>query len=181
MPCCFLDDAFFVDDECEFAAELFGGFAAEDHAFEEDLEVIHNGANRFVELQRCLDEMFVDFDDALLDGEVDAVVLVEGRCIFIAHTGLTHVGLISDDDGRGDSVDWVGIRFVMVANGGDDSGDIFRLHAHVIENTHCHKRACLRMVMTIDDVADVVHIASNARDFNVMLRIVQIFEDLSSH
>ena len=47
----FLDDAFFVDDECEFAAELFGGFAAEDHAFEEDLEIIHDGANRFVELQ----------------------------------------------------------------------------------------------------------------------------------
>ena len=37
------------------------------------------------------------------------------------------------------------------------------------------------MVVAVDYVADVVHIASNARDLNVVLGILQLLEDLSSH
>lgn len=177
----FLYHALFVDHKRKFAAELFGSFAAEDHALEKDLEIIHHRADRFVELQRRLDDVVAHLHRALLDGEIDAVVFVECGRVFVAHARLAHVGLVGDDDRSSNSVDRIGVWLVVIADGSDHSSDVLRLHAHVIENAHRHQRARLRVVVAVDDVADVVHVASNARDLNVVLGILQLLENLSSH
>ena len=108
-------------------------------------------------------------------------MFVECGRVFVAHARLAHICLVGDDDRSSDSVDRIGVWLVVVADGGDHSSDVLRLHAHVIENAHRHQRARLRVVVAVDDVADVVHIASNARDLNVVLGILQLLEDLSSH
>ena len=177
----FLYHALFVDHKRKFAAELFGSFAAEDHALEKDLEIIHHRADRFVELQRRLDDVVAHLHRALLDGEIDAVVFVECGRVFVAHARLAHVGLVGDDDRSSNSVDRIGVWLVVIADGSDHSSDVLRLHAHVIENAHRHQRARLRVVVAVDDVADVVHVASNARNLDVVLGILQLLEDLSSH
>ena len=69
----------------------------------------------------------------------------------------------------------------MVADGRDDGGDVFRFHAFLREDAHGHERPALGVVMTVDDVANIVHEACDARDLHIMLAVIEIFQDLSGH
>src|SRR3954468_22498566 len=95
-----LKEADFVDDEREVAVEELGRPAAEHHARQEDLEVLHDRSDLGVDLQLQGDELL--FSTHLYFGGgrrvVHAVVDVERRRLRVPHPAAMHVALVRDDD-----------------------------------------------------------------------------------
>ena len=69
----------------------------------------------------------------------------------------------------------------MIANGGNHRCHLVGRHAHVIQYTHRHECAGLCMVVTVDNIANVVHIACNPRNFKVFLAVIELLQNFSRH
>jgi len=150
-----------VDDEGKAQLQLFGGLAAEDHTAEEDLKIVHNGAEVGIDAEIEDDLISLDANLRTLDRIVNAVVDIEGRQGGIANAVVAHVGLVGQDQRRCHGIDGESGGFIVVADGGDDGGDLVGLGLHLVEDTEGHDSTALGVVHAIDDVADIVEIAGD--------------------
>ena len=66
----------------------------------------------------------------------------------------------------------------MVADGGDDGGDVLRVGAHVVEDAESHHCAGLGMIHSVDHVADVVNIAGDLSQLRFPRAVAQGQQDL---
>ena len=85
-----------------------------------------------------------------------------------AHAAAAHVALVGEYERGGDLVDGRAGTLVVVADGGDDLGDLLGWHAHVVEYAEGHHRAGERMLVAVDGVADVVHVAGDFGKLRVL-------------
>ena len=95
-----------VDDKLEREPQKIGGFSAQHHTVEENLEILHDGAdvriNRDVEKAKLL--LFVNFQRGVHDGVIHAVVNIRCDNRVFAHAGTTHVAFIGEDQRGRDGV-----------------------------------------------------------------------------
>ena len=88
---------------------------------------------------------------------------VEIRAVRIPDAAAAHIRLVGQNQRCGDRIDRKCGGFVMVADGGDDSRDIFRIRAHLVKNPERHDRAALRVIDSVDNIADIMQVSRHAR------------------
>ena len=149
-----------VDHQLEGKAEPLRRLAAKEHAAKEDLKIIHHRAVLGVDGHFKGDGILCIVDDGVCaaHGVVHTVVDIELCRILLPYTGEAHIGFIRNDERRRNGVHGLCGVFVVVADGGDDGGDILRIRTEAVEDAECHDGAGLRMVDAVDDVADIVQI-----------------------
>ena len=67
---------------------------------------------------------------------------------------------------------------VVVADCGDDGRHVARRHVHVFQDAEGHHRAALRMLDAVDEVADIVQIARDARQLHLVFGVAQRLQDI---
>lgn len=150
-----------VDEKAEAEVEVGGGALAEFHTVEENLKIVEHGADRGIEGEGEDDLGLVvgQVELAIGNGIVDAVVDIEGLDLVVAHTAAAHVAFVGYDKRGGDFADRECCAFIVVANSGDNLGDVLARHTHLVQKTEGHHGAGLGVVDSVDDIADVVHVA----------------------
>ena len=86
---------------------------------------------------------------------------IKGGKVLVAHSAGMHICLISQNQSRCYRIDRIGGAFVMIADGCNNSSNIFRICLHIIQNTKCHNSTALRMILPIDHIADIMQITGN--------------------
>lgn len=174
-----LQQAQAVDIQLEGQLQEFRRTAAEEHPLQKDLEVVHHGAEFGVDAQGEGEgaPLRVQCQLGTLGGIVDPVMDVEALMLLVAHPAAAHIGLVCQDQRRGNRIDGEGGGIVVVADGGDDGGHVSGLHAHLVQNTEGHDGAGLGVVVAVDHVADVVHKAGDAGQLLVVLSISELGQD----
>ena len=80
-----------------------------------------------------------------------------------------YIGLVRNDQGRRYLIYRNSGALIVISNGSNNGRNVFWIHSDMIENTERHQRSALRMIHTIDKVANIVHIRRNLSDFNIVL------------
>lgn len=174
-----LQQAQAVDIQLEGQLQEFRRTAAEEHPLQKDLEVVHHGAEFGVDTQGEGEgaPLRVQCQLGALGGIVDPVMDVEALVFLVAHPAAAHIGLVCQDQRRGNRIDGEGGGIVVVADGGDDGGHVGGLHAHLVQNAEGHDGPGLGVVVAVDYVADVVHKAGDAGQLLVVLSISELGQD----
>ena len=94
----------------------------------------------------------------------------------IAHPAAAHVAFISQDEGCRDGIDGRAARFIVLADGRDDNGDIFRRGSPAAQELECHERSCLGMAGAVDTVAQIVHVPGDTGQFYRMVVVSELFQ-----
>ena len=69
--------------------------------------------------------------------------------------------------------------FVVVADCGNYCCYVIRRHIQLIQNAESHYRTALRMLHTVYEITQIVHIACNFRKLNIMLAVTEGFENIT--
>ena len=155
--------------------QLLRRAAAQEHTVHENFKILDHCAYLRVDGKRQADLLFRQRDLVLFDGVIHAVVNVERRAGLFAHAVRAHIHFIRQNERRCHGVDREGGFFIVVADGGDDGGRLFRACAHLVEDSEGHDRAGLRMIDAVDDVSDIVQ---PARDGGQLARAVVVAQRL---
>ena len=112
--------------------------------------------------------LVVDLQTGGRYGIVDAIVNVEilgaeNR----AHAAAAHVRLIRQNERGGKLAHGLASALVVIADRGNHRSDLVGRHAELVENTHGHRRAALRMPHAVDEIADVVHIPRDLHELDL--------------
>jgi len=154
-------DGLAVYDQRKFQPQTVGGLAAQQHAAQEYLEIVHNGADLRVDgqLQPDLLMLPVYGELGMGDGVVDPVVDVEGGKVLAADAAAAYVALVGKDEGGGHVVDGNAGTLVVVADGGGHKGDLLGGEAPLVQQTEGHDGAGLAVLHPVYKVSDVMEIA----------------------
>ena len=157
-----------VDLQMKAQTEEIRGFSAQDHSVQEDLEIVHDSADGGVDAQGERDGggLGIQKNFGVLYGVVDPVVDVEGGKVVVSDTAAADIGLIAENDGSSHGVDGECGGVIVMADGGDDGGNLFGGHSHAVQNAESHVGAAEGVVGAVDDIADVVHIGGDLGQFH---------------
>ena len=177
------DQLLLVDHQLELQAQLLRRLAAEDHALQEDLKIIHDGAEVRIDGELQLDERpgLVDLQLRLGDGIIHPVVDIEAADVGVAHTAAAHIGFVRQNQRRGHGVHRDARALVVVADGGGDGGDLLRIKASLVQDAEGHDGAALAVVHPVHQVADVVEIGGDLCHLHRPLRMIQRLQDIACH
>lgn len=113
------------------------------------------------------------------NGVVDPVVDIEGRAVGRgAYPAAPHVTLVRKDERGGNRRDGRGSVLVVVADSGDDGGDLRMIHGSASAGYQKQQRARQRVVAAVDRVADIVHISRDPAQLTGAGIISELFEDV---
>ncbi|CAN4017880.1 selenide, water dikinase SelD, partial [Dysosmobacter welbionis] len=174
------DQLLLVNHQLELQAQLLRCLSTEEHPAHEDLKIVHDRAVLRVHGQLQLDErvLLVDLQDGLLHRVVHPVMDVEAGHIRIPDPAAADVGLVRQDQCRRHGVHRHAGALVVVADGGDDGGDLLRRTIHVVQNAEGHDRTGLGVIHPVHQVADVVKKPGDLCQLHRPLRIPQGGEDI---
>lgn len=161
--------------------QYFRGSFAHEHPVQEDLKIVDHGTDILIQFDFQGDDFFVGIDMKLI-GEgciVYGIVFVKGLRYGIAYPVPAHIGLISQDDGGGDGIYRSSAGFVMLADGGDNLCNIFRGCTLFPQQLKGHKGSCMGMVHPIDAVSDIMHVAGDPGQFDGMVIILQLLQNIT--
>ena len=123
--------------------------------------------------------LFIDSQVGLRDGIIDAIVDIERTDFLIAHAVSAHVALVRKNQGSGKRADGNAGAFVMVPDGGHDYPDLVSREPQMVEEPERHNPAGLAMFHPIDEVTDVMQVASDFGELDSPLRIAERLEDVA--
>ena len=103
---------------------------------------------------------------------------VEGGGVLVPDTAAADVGLVRQNQRRRHSVHRLAGALVVVADGGDDGGDLLRVAVQIVQNAERHDGAGLRVVDPVHQIADVVEVACDLRHLHGPLRIAQGLQNI---
>lgn len=172
-----------VDFQTEGEGEKFCGFAAQQHSLQKNLKIVHNGADFGIDF-KCQGDAFllgIQNDLRVLHCIVYPVVNVKLGKILVAHSAAAHIGFISQNESCGDGIDRKSRVFVMVSDGGDDSGNFDRGHSHLVQNAESHDGTGVSVVCSVDDIADIMHIGGDLRQLDLSGIVTQLGENIGSY
>ena len=84
--------------------------------------------------------------------------------LLAAHTRAAHVALICQDQRRRNRADRRRRLLIVMPDGGDNLCGLVRRKAQTRQNIEGEARAVLRVVMAVDEISDIVHIACDLRE-----------------
>lgn len=171
-----------VGRQLEGCSQHIGGPAAHQHPLQENLKVFVHTANVGVNLQVQRDDLFlsVDLQGLICHGIIDPVVDIKGCLRFFPHTATAHIGLVADDESCRDGVHSTAGRFIVVGNGRHDGDAVRNAQVILFENLVGQQPAVFGVAAAVDCIADVVHIARDPGEFDVMFRITEFFQNVRS-
>ena len=88
------------------------------------------------------------------------------------------IGLICNDQRRGDGIGSTAGRFVMQSDSGHDLHPFLQGQICLLQNIICKQRPVLCMMATVHRISDIVHESSDLHKFNVFFRIPKFFQNL---
>ena len=90
---------------------------------------------------------------------------VKSSKIFIPNTTTTHISLVRQDHRRSHRINRDSGTLIVIANRRDDRRHFGRVTSHIVENTPGHHRTGLGMIFTVYQVANIMEITGNLRQF----------------
>ena len=135
------------------------------------------GIDRQLQLDQGM--RFVDLQLRFGHRIVYPVVDIKRRGILIIHPVAPHIAFIRQDQCGGHWAYRHAGAFIVVADGGNNNGDLLRGKAQVIQNTERHHGAALAVVHPVHQVSDIVQIPCDFGKLHRALRVSQRLQDIT--